>query len=29
VREFKEKGNIYFKEADLDKAAYFYAQALL
>lgn len=29
VKEFKTKGNDYFKEDDMDKACYFYAQALL
>lgn len=29
VRDFKEKGNKYFKENDFQKASYFYAKALL
>jgi len=29
VRDFKEKGNKYFNEENFDKAAYFYAKALL
>ena len=29
VKDFKEKGNMYFKDADYQKASYFYAKALL